>query len=178
MRRAAALVLLASAAACAAPGGDPPLRRYDLGAEGPAARLPPLRAVLVEAAAPFDGAEMHYRLAWRDPAEVAAFAHSRWAAPVPELLRRQLVRALPAQSGALCALEVELHEFIQVFSSPQASEVRLGLRAGAGGAARDFRVVEPAAGANAATGAQAFARASERAIAEIAAWVVGLAACR
>ena len=32
---------------------------------------------------------MYYRFAWRDGAEIALFANSRWAAPPAELMRRQ-----------------------------------------------------------------------------------------
>lgn len=179
MRRARAVLLAALLGGCAAPGGDRPApRQYDLGDAAPAATLPALRAVAVRAAMPFDGLEMHYRLAYRDGTELAAFAHSRWAAPPAELVRRQLVRALPANRGAPCALELELYEFTQVFTAPTESEVRLAVRAAAGDAARGFRVVEPGAGADAAAGAAAFARATERMIAEVAGWLATVPRCR
>lgn len=155
-----------------------PVRRFDLGHTASPATLPPLRAVAVKAAMPYDGIEMHYRLAYRDGAELAAFAHSRWAAPPAEMVRRQFVRALPANSGARCALELELVEFSQVFTAPDASEARIELRAAAGGAARGFSVVETGAGPHAASGAAAFARATERIVAQVAQWLGSLAACR
>jgi cholesterol transport system auxiliary component len=173
-----ALAVALLACGCAAPRTDAPSRQYDLGASPPAASLPPLRAVSVRAAMPYDGTAMHYRLAWGESSELAAFAASRWAAPPAELFRRQLARALPANSGASCALEVELHEFVQVFRTPQTSEVRIELRAAAGGAARGFRVSEGDAGRDAASGARAFARAAERTIAEIGSWIATLATCR
>lgn len=171
-------IVAALLSGCAGSGADTAPRQYDLGLAAPAAKLPPLRAVSVRAAMPFDGVEMHYRLAYRDAAELASFAHSRWAAPPAELVRKQLLRALPAGAGAPCALEIEIHEFTQVFTAKDASEVRLEARASAGGAMRAFSVTEAGAGANAAAGAAAFARAADRAVAEMAGWVSAQAACR
>jgi len=172
------LALAALACGCAGPAGDAPVRQFDLGYAAPATMLPPLRAVTVRAATPYDGVEMHYRLAYRDGAELAAFARSRWAAPPAEMVRRQFVRALPPYSGARCALELELVEFTQVFTAPDASEARVELRAAAAGAARGFRAVEAGAGPNAATGAAALARATEQIVAQVAQWLGSLAQCR
>lgn len=165
-------------AGCAGSGADTAPRQYDLGLTAPAAKLPPLRAVSVRAAIPFDGVEMHYRLAYRDAAELASFAHSRWAAPPADLMRKQLLRALPSSAGAPCALELEIQEFTQVFTTKDASEVRIEGRASAGGATRAFSVTEAGAGATAAAGTAAFARAADRAIAEMAGWVSTQATCR
>ena len=160
-----------------------PVKTYDLGAEAPGAKLPALRAVTVRAPMPFDGVDMYYRLAFRDGTEIASFAQSRWAAPPAELVRRQLLRALPATLSVPCALEVELQDFSQRFSSPEASEARIELRAwlatpGGRVAARSFSVAEPNAGANAASGAGALARAAERAIGELSGWIVAQSSCR
>ena len=125
---------------------------------------------------------MHYRLAWRNPAELAAFAHSRWAAAPAELLRKQLLRAT-REGNARCGLELELHEFSQVFASPGASEARVEFRAALVGpkgrvAARGWNLAESQAGADAATGAGAFARAADKAVAEIGTWVAAQPDCR
>lgn len=170
-------IVVALMAGCAGTGADTAPRQYDLGIAAPASKLPPLRSVSVRAAMPFDGVEMHYRLAYRDAAELASFAHSRWAAPPAELMRKQLLRALPAGAGAPCALELEIQEFTQVFTMKDASEVRIEARALAGGATRAFSVTEAGAGANAASGAAAFARAADRAIADLAGWVAAQRAC-
>lgn len=175
------LVGVLALSACAGSGGAP-VKTYDLGAEAPKASLPPLRAVSVRAAMPFDGADMLYRLAWRDPGEIAAFGQSRWAAPPAELVRKQLLRALPEAKEAPCALALELNEFTQVFSAEQSSEARLELRAALVGragpvAARGVSVSEPNAGANAAAGAAAFARATDRAVAELARWISAQRGC-
>jgi len=177
------LILLVSLAlgACAG-GGGTLVKTYDLGVAPPKAALPPLRAVSVRAAMPFDGNDMLYRLAWRDPAEIAAFGQSRWAAPPAELLRRQLLRALPESKDAPCTLAVEINEFSQVFSAEQASEARIDLRAALAGragpvAARSVSVSEPGGGANAAAGAAALARAADRAVAELARWIAAQPGC-
>jgi cholesterol transport system auxiliary component len=183
-----ALLALGAAALLAACGGasnSPPApRSYDLGMAPVSAKLPPLHLTAVRATAPYDGTEMLYRLAWRDGAEVAAFAHSRWAAPPPELVRKRLLLALPATGNPPCGLALELHEFTQVFSSKESSEARLELRAqlyGSGGArlaSRSVSVTEPNAGAEASSGAAALGRAADRALAELAAWIASQAACR
>ena len=183
MSRLLAFTFCCALAACAGKGGDQPVRSYDLGVEAPRTPLPALRAIAVRAPMPFDGIEMYYRLAWRDGAEIASFANSRWAAPPAELMRRQLVRALPASASVPCALEIELQDFSQRFSGPAASEARIELRAWlaiADGriAARSFSIAEAGAGDNAASGAGAFARAAERAIGELSGWIGAQPSCR
>jgi cholesterol transport system auxiliary component len=169
------------AAGCASRDATP-VRTYDLGVEIPRAQLPALRAVTVRAPMPYDGVEMYYRLAWRDTAEIAPFANSRWAAPPAELVRRQIVRALPGSAGGACALDVELQDFSQRFSAPEASEARIELRAAlltsqGRVAAQSFRIAESGGGANAASGSGAFARAAERAVDEISGWIAKQPAC-
>lgn len=181
--RAAALALLAAfAGGCAGGAGAPPARTFDLGVDAPVQRLPAVRVAAVRSIAPFDGVEMHYRLAWRNTSELASFAHSRWAAPPAELLRKQMLRATRG-GNARCSVELELHEFSQMFASPGASEARLEFHAVLVGlqgrvAARGWNISEANAGADAASGALAFARAADRAVGEIAAWVSAQADCR
>lgn len=177
-----AVVLLA---ACGGPSNSPPApRSYDLGVTPPAVRFPPVRVLAVRASAPFDSTEMYYRLAWRNAAEVASFAGSRWAAAPPELVRRSLLRAQPAFAGAPCALSLELHEFTQVFASKDSSEARIELRAllhdsnGGRLASRGVTVAEPNAGADAPSGAAALGRATERALGELSGWISSQPACR
>ncbi|HEX2567550.1 MAG TPA: ABC-type transport auxiliary lipoprotein family protein [Burkholderiales bacterium] len=172
--------LLAVLAGCAS--REAPVHTYDLGVDAPRAQLPALRAVSVRAPMPYDSVEMFYRLAWRDAGEIAPFASSRWAAPPAELLRRQIVRALPGTAAAACALEVELQDFSQRFSAPDASEARIELRAALVTperriAAQSFRIAEAGAGASAASGSSAFARAAERAVDELAGWIARQPAC-
>ena len=157
-------------------------RTFDLGIEAPSARLPAVRIASVRAIAPFEATDMQYRLAYRNAAEIAAFASSRWAAAPAELLRRQLLRAANEQAGT-CSLDLEIQEFTQVFSAREASEARIELRAWLRGAAggittRGWNVIEPNAGADAISGAAAFARATDRAIAELGGWVGARSDCR
>ena len=124
---------------------------------------------------------MQYRLAYLNPAEIAAFANSRWAATPAEMLRKQLLRAAGEGSGK-CALGIEIQEFSQVFASKAESEARIEMRAalsqGASARSRRFTVIEGKAGPDAVSGAAAFARAANSAIGELGAWVAGQADCR
>ena len=180
MRRVAVLCVAAALAACS--GAPTAPRALDLGIANAGTALPAINVGSVRAMAPFDGADMYYRLAWRNSAELAAFTGSVWAAPPPELLRKQLLRASRDGVGK-CTLEVEIQEFTQVFASKEASEARLELRAWLAGrsgrfASRGWSVVEPNAGADAAAGAAAFARAADRAIGELGGWIAAQSDCR
>ena len=125
---------------------------------------------------------MQYRLAYRNAAEIAVFATSRWAATPAEMFRKQLLRAASEKSGK-CSLDVEIQEFTQVFSAREASDVRMELRAwlGIGAsrvATRGWSIVEPNAGADAVSGAAAFARAADRAVGELGSWIAEQPLCR
>ena len=182
MKRAAAIACLAIAAGCS--GGridsDAP-RVFDLGVDAPPAKIAGAHIGAVRAAAPFDSTEMYYRLQFRNPMELLAFTQNRWAAPPAELLRKRLARA--ADGAAKCTLDSELQEMTQVFGAKDASEALIELRAalsnGSGRVAeRVFRVSESGAGASAPESVPAFARASDRAVAELAAWTAAQPACR
>lgn len=176
------LAAAAFAAGCSSDsGGERVARSYDFGVEAPAARLPAVRVGAVRAAPPFDSTDMHYRLAYRDPAELLAFVQSRWAAAPAELYRRHLLRAADAGAGR-CALEVELHEVTQVFSSKDTSEALLELRArlaqgNATLAEKRLRLAQAGAGGVAAAGAAAMAKAADRSIGELAAWIAAQPRC-
>ncbi len=179
MRRICYALLLALGGCGGAAAPEP--RSFDLGLNAPGASLPAARVGTVRAVAPFDAADMQYRLAYRDAAEIAMFANSRWAAAPAEMFRKQLLRAANDKAGK-CVLDVELHEFTQVFSSKDASEARIELRAwlrGAGaGVSRGWRVVEPNAGPDAASGAAALARAANHAVGELGSWIAAQPDCR
>jgi cholesterol transport system auxiliary component len=159
-------------------GAAPEPRTFDLGLEAPGARIPAVRMGSVRAIAPFDTAEMQYRLVYRNAAEISTYANSRWAATPADMMRKQLLRASGDGEGK-CSLDVDIQEFSQVFSAKEASEARIDLRASVrGGAARTVSIVEPNAGAEAASGAAAVARAANRAIGELGAWVGAQPLCR
>lgn len=180
-----AACLLAAALACGGCAGGAAVsvpHSYDLGIGVPGARLAGVRVMPVRAVAPFDGVEMQYRLAWRNAAELSAFAHSRWAATPGELLRKQLLRA-SGEGIANCALEIELQEFSQVFASQTESEARIEMRAQLLGpkgrlGARSLRVSEPGGGADATGGVAALSRATDRVTGELAAWIASQPDCR
>ena len=176
--RLAVLLLLAG---CGGNAVDPAPRAFDLGIAEPTAKLPSLR-VASRAVAPFDSAQMYYRLAWRNPAELADYSHSQWAAPPAELLRKQVLRSA-AEGVGKCTLEIEVQEFTQVFTSKEASEARIEARVALATAttrvaSRGLAVVEAGGGAEAASGAAAMARAADRTLVELAAWVSAQAACK
>lgn len=155
-------------------------RTYDLGLDAPGAKLA-VRVGAVRAVAPFEANDMQYRLAYRNSAEVAAYAGSRWAATPAEMFRKQLLRAA-GDGAAKCVLEVELQEFSQVFGAKESSdariEVRLALSSGARTLSRHLTIVESNAGPDAVSGAAAMARASNRVIGDIGGWVAAQSDCR
>ena len=168
-------------AGCGGSAAQDTVRVFDFGVDAPAATFGGVRASGVRAGAPFDAPDMLYRLAYRDGAELLAFAQSRWAASPGVLLQRRFLRAT-GTAAARCAFDLELAELSQVFSSPNASEIHLEGRATmSSGAARVgeriFRIREANAGGTAASGAHAAARAADRLIAEISQWSVQLPAC-
>jgi len=172
--RVACLVYLL--AGCSAAPVEP--RSFDLGLDSPGVRLTAVRIGSVRAVAPFDSLDMQYRLAYRNAAEISAFATSRWAATPADLLRKQLLRAT-GEGPAKCSLDIEIQEFTQVFSAKETSDARIDLRASVrAGAARSFSIVEPNAGPDAAGGAAAFARAANRAVGELGAWIAAQPGCR
>ena len=174
------LVFLLIGCGAGTTASDP--RNFDLGIDAPGAKLPPARIGPVRAAAPFEATDMQYRLAYRNPAEIAAFAHSRWAAAPAELFRKQLLRAANEQA-ARCGLRVEIQEFTQVFTAKEASEARIELRVWLGtgperAVSRGWSVVEPNAGPDAVSGAAAMARAANRAVSDIGTWIAAQPDCR
>lgn len=159
-------------------GSAPEPKTFDLGLAPPAAALPAVRIASVRAVAPFESNDMMYRLAYRDAAEIAAFANARWAATPAELFRKQMLRAASDKAGK-CIMDVEIQEFTQVFSAKEASEARIELRAWLrGSASRAWSVVEPNAGVDAVSGAAAMARAANRAIGELGSWIAAQPDCR
>jgi len=180
MRSAGTLLLSALLAGCAGNAADSAPRSFDLGTVPPTAKFPALR-VAARAVAPFEGAQMFYRLSWRNPAELGAYANSQWAAPPAELLRKQVMRAAGEGVGK-CALELEVQEFTQVFTAKDASEARIEARVSLSNgqvrvASRGVTAVEPGAGPEASSGATAMARAAERLMQELAGWVSKQSAC-
>ena len=176
----AAAGMLVLAACSSAPPPSP--KALDLGIATSSAPLPGINIGSVRAVAPFDGVDMYYRLSWRNSAELASFVTSVWVAPPADLVRKQLLRASREGLGK-CTLDIELHEFTQVFSSKDVSEARVEMRAWLAArsgrfASRGWSVVEPNAGADAVSGAAAFARAADRVVGELGGWIAAQPDCR
>ena len=183
MKHCAAFMAIFLLTACGGGSTSTEPRTFDLGLAAPSAAFPAVRISTVRAVVPFEATDMQYRLAYRNAAEIASFTSSRWAAPPAELLRKQLLRAASEKTGQ-CSLEIEIPEFTQVFSAKEASDARIEMRAwlGAGGTrasvTRGWSIVEPNAGADAVSGAAAFARATDRAVGELGGWIAAQPDCR
>ncbi|KAA9159901.1 hypothetical protein F3K36_29090, partial [Delftia sp. BR1] len=162
----------------------------------PQARTP-LALADVEAPALSDGSTaMFYRLAYANGQELRPYQLARWSQP-PALLLQQRLRsqlglqrpvlassesvAQPRLQGAVpTLLRVDIEEFSQVFDAPGSSAGVVRLRATLveqSGAVdrllgqKVFEVRSPAASGDAAGGAQALAKATDAAIAQIDAWL-------
>ena len=161
-------------------------------------RLPAL--ALDDIASPagaLDNTSVLYRLAYVDAQQLRAYSQARWSSPPAQLIRQRLREQLSqrrsvfnareglalnrSQSAALPpVLRLELEEFSQVFSSPQASVGLIRLRAtllelSPGGekliGQRTFAIEQPATSADAAGGVRALTLATDAAIAAIDQWL-------
>ena len=197
-----ALAALLAFLGCATP--DKPVRAtlYDFGPgatvapASTAAGLAPLVLADIEASAALDGSALLYRLGYADAHQLRPYAHARWSAPPPQLirqrLREQLARERPVldlnESSALARsggampriLRIELEEFSHFFEAPAQSWGLLRLRATlldntpAGErllAQRSIVVKRPATTLDAPGGVRALAAATDAAADEIAQWV-------
>jgi cholesterol transport system auxiliary component len=117
---------------------------YDLGPPAVrAANRPPIAALLLvpEVTAPawLDGNGIVYRLAYDNNARPQAYAGSRWVSPPAALLTQRLRSRFAGAAGGVLtggdgaradyALRLELEDFSQSFSAPDASAVALRARA-------------------------------------------------
>lgn len=142
-RLASALVLTA-VAGCTL-GGREPAASYDLGPpQGtPDAGRPTISALLLvpEVGAPawLAGNGIVYRLSYDNSARPQAYAGSRWVSPPAALLTQRLRSRLAGAAGGVLtgsdgaradyAVRVELEDFSQSFSAPDASRVAVRARA-------------------------------------------------
>jgi len=202
LARGLALLAVLAAAGCATP--DKPVRPtlYDFGpgmtaapAETPAGQAPLVLAD-IESSGALDGSALLYRLGYADAHQLRPYAHARWSAPPPQLirqrLREQLARERPvldlSESSALARndgampriLRIELEEFSHFFEAPGQSWGLLRLRAtlldntSAGErllAQRSIVVKQPAPTPDAPGGVRGLAAAIDAAAAEIGQWL-------
>ncbi|HWI83742.1 ABC-type transport auxiliary lipoprotein family protein [Ramlibacter sp.] len=208
MKNLLRIALLAAAAALAgcAVAPDKPQRatQYDFGpgpavalaAAAPAGSQAPIALSDIDANSALDGTPLLYRLGYADDHQVRPYAHARWSAPVPQLIRQRLRERLAQERPVLDlgdssglarsrgtlprTLRLQLEEFSQVFGSPAQSEGLLRLRATltdnmpAGErllAQRSVVVRRPAPTPDAAGGVRALAAAVDAASEEIAQWL-------
>ena len=144
-----------------------------------------------------DNTAVLYRLAYVDAQQLRAYSQARWSSPPAQLIRQRLREQLSQRRSVFNAreglalnrsqsavlppvLRLELEEFSQVFSSPQASVGLIRLRAtllelSPGGekliGQRTFAIEQPATSADAAGGVRALTLATDAAIAAIDQWL-------
>jgi len=202
VRFVAAAVALALAGCAAVP--DKPVRAtvYDFGpgptapAVAAVAPLAPIVLADIESSSALDSSAVLYRLGYSDAHQLQPYAHARWSASPPQLIRQRLREEIgqsrpvldPTESAALArigpgmprVLRVEVEEFSQYFDSPGKSSGLLRLRATLlentpGGekllGQRHIVKREPAPSADAAGGVRALAAATDAAAAEIGQWL-------
>jgi cholesterol transport system auxiliary component len=201
-----AIVLVAGLASCSIL--DKPVRAtlYDFGPGATAAQAagqqparPSLVLADVDAAGALDGSAVLYRLGYADPNQLRPYAHARWSAPPPQLVRQRLRQQLArdrvvldlgdnahlARTGGVAprVLRIDLEEFSQLFESEAQSWGLLRLRATvmdntpAGEkllAQRNFVLRQAAPTPDAPGGVQALAAATDAAAEEIAQWLAQL----
>ena len=175
-------ILLLSALILVACGGNvrqADIARLDFGNFALAwlpARLP-LRGVDVAAPAWLGTTAMQYRLLYADAMQRESYSASRWASPPADLIERSLNRQVAASGGG-CRLHLDLDEFAQVFTTPQASrsvlDVRASLVAPSGDAVlarKAFSLVQVAPTADARGGASAAAATVQALGGELGKWL-------
>jgi len=202
------MLFAAGLAGCAGFTPDKPARPtlYDFGPGAttaqPAAQQPALPSLVladIEASGSLDGSAVLYRLGYANPNELRPYAHARWSAPPPQLIRQRLRQQLareravldPGDSAALArgggaaprVLRLDLEEFSQVFESQAQSWGLLRLRATvmdntlAGEkllAQRSFVVRQPAPTPDAPGGVRALSAATDDAAEQIGQWLARL----
>lgn len=200
-----AIVLAGGLTACALP--DKPVRPtlYDFGPgatapmPGAQAGRPALVLADIDAAGALDGPAVLYRLGYADANQLHPYAHARWSAPPPQLIRQRLRQQLAlnrvvldlgesaalARTGAVAphVLRIDLEEFSHLFDSQAQSWGLLRLRATVMDstpsgerllAQRSFVVRQPAPTHDAPGGVRALAAATDAAAEEISQWLAQL----
>ena len=168
----------------------------DVADEAMATNRPAIKLGEVDAASALDSTAMLYRLAYADAQQLQPYAQARWSMPPAQLLRQRLRETLgrqhlvlrdgdglPQGAGPALQLQLELHEFSQVFDTPDDSVGLVRINAtvvlpSAGGdrmlAQRSFVTQRPAPSADAAGGVRALTAASDQLLLDIAQWLTTL----
>lgn len=159
-----------------------PVALYDLGLTATHALPPAVVPAQVQLLAPswLEASAMQYRLEWDQPLRRRAFADSRWVAKPPEMLARALDRSVRSNGAGSseCRLRIELDEFIQFFSTEDASQVEIVARASwlpargdAALARKDFRFTQRATPPTAEGGVAAYRALAAQFSEELAQWL-------
>lgn len=163
----------------------------------PLSALPPLAiADISTAGGALDNQAVLYRLGYTDAQELRPYSQARWSMPPAQLVRQRMRELLSqrrvvltaregvalnrSQNANLQMLRLELEEFSQLFSTPDASMGLIRLHATlvditpAGErlvAQRSVVVQRPATGADAAGGVRALTQATDAAIEALDQWL-------
>jgi len=166
-------------------------------AAAPATALPPLAiADIATSGGALENQAVLYRLGYVDDQQLRPYSQARWTMPPAQLVRQRMRERLSQQRVVLNAregvalnrsqnanlpmLRLELEEFSQLFSAPDASVGLLRLHATlveitpAGErllAQRNLSVQRPASSADAAGGVRALTAATDAAIDELDRWL-------
>ncbi len=148
--------------------------------------LPAISLAEISAPAWLDSPNMVYRLSYASPQQPRPYADSHWSMTPAQLLEQRLKTRIAAAGGIVTAasnsalnlplLRIELEDFSQNFDTPGTSSVQIRARATlfAGRlllAQKNFARQLPAAGANAAAGAQSLAAASDLLLDDLLHWL-------
>ena len=132
---------------------------------------------------------MFFRLAYANDQQPHPYANSRWSMPPAQLFGQRLKARLAQAGGAVLSasdgvanvpvLRVEADEFMQIFTSPGQSVVRVNVRASVLNlrtlaAHRNFMREVAAPTPDAAGGASALAEATDAIITDMMNWLAGL----
>ena len=140
----------------------------------------------INAPASLDSTAMLYRLQYDNAQQARPYAQHRWSMPPAQLLTQRLKTRIAAAGGTVIAsrdavsslpvLQMDLDEFLQVFSSASSSTVQIQIRATVFKgrnllAQRSFQqqVVTPTA--DAPGGAKAMVTASDALISDVITWM-------
>ena len=204
------VTMLALAAGCSVVDKPTRATMYDFGpgelstsaaalpsAGAPAPALPPLAiADIATSGGALDNQAVLYRLGYTDAQQLRPYSQARWSMPPAQLVRQRMRERLSQQRVVLNAregvalnrsqnanlpmLRLELEEFSQLFSAPDASVGLVRLHATlveitpAGEklvAQRNLSVQRPATSADAAGGVRALTAATNAAIDELDQWL-------
>ena len=192
-------------AGCALPDKPTRATMYDFGpgqlTTQPTTRQAPLPPLAIDeittAGGALDNLAVLYRLGYADAQQLRPYAHARWSMPPAQLVRQRLLAQMGQRRAVFNAgssvslnrnqgsalplrLRIELEEFSQLFSAPDASVGLIRLRATlvditpAGEkllGQRSVVVQSPASSADAPGGVRALTAATDAAIEELDQWL-------